>query len=284
MITGDKMAFIYPLPAIPAAKSGDIRMIPGNQMPAAVYDSGLLRSALAEAGVQNLLSKAQMVGCHFQQLIGIDILNGLFQAHDLRRNKSKSFIRARGTGVGQMLGLTDIDFDIHSLAALSDDHTAVDLFTGSYKHLAAVLGSEQSVGDCRAGLEGDQGTCLAIRDLALERGVTVENGIHDTVSLCIGHKIAAIADQTPGRDHESQAGIIPLQRGHIDQFSLALTQFLDDVAGKLLGHIDDAFLDRFQALSVFIIMINNFRLADGELISFTAHGLDQDGKMHGRRP
>ena len=85
MITGDKMAFIYPLPAISAAKSGDIRTIPGNQMPAAVYVSGLLRSALAEAGVQNLLSKAQMVGCHFQQLIGIDEFQSLLQAQDAGR-------------------------------------------------------------------------------------------------------------------------------------------------------------------------------------------------------
>ena len=75
--------------------------------------------ALSEAGIEDLLAKAQMVRSYLKKLICVNVFNGLLQAHDPGRNKAESLIRAGGAGVGQVLGLAYIDVDVNGLAALS---------------------------------------------------------------------------------------------------------------------------------------------------------------------
>ena len=178
-----------------------------------------------------------------------------------------------------MFSLADIDIDVHCLAALPHDHARIDFFAGSDEHLAAFLGPEQAICNSCTGLECDQGTGLAVGNLTLERRIAVENGIHDAISLGIRHEISAVADEAAGRDHEGQAGVISLQGSHIDQFALALSQLLDDIARKLFGDIDDALLDGLKPLSFFIIMIDDLCLADRKLISFAAHRLNKNGQV-----
>ena len=71
----------------------------------------------------------------------------LLQAHDLLRNQLQCLIGAGGTGVGQLLGLADIDLDILGLRVLADNHTGVNLLARSDKQGTALLCIEQTVGD-----------------------------------------------------------------------------------------------------------------------------------------
>lgn len=80
--------------------------------------SVLLRRTLAKTGIQDLFAEPEMMGRDFEELVRIHILDRLLQAHDLWRNEPQGFIRAGGPGIGQVLGLADIDIDIHCLAAL----------------------------------------------------------------------------------------------------------------------------------------------------------------------
>ena len=105
------------------------------------------RGALSEAGIEDLLAKAQMMRRNFEKLIGVHIFDGLLQAHDPGRNETERLIRAGRAGVGQVLGLADIDVDVDGLAALSHDHTCVDVVAGADKELAALLGVEEAVRD-----------------------------------------------------------------------------------------------------------------------------------------
>ena len=65
-------------------------------------------------------------------------------------------VRTGGAGVGQMLGLAYIDFDIICFGVLSDYHSGVYLLSGADKQGAAFLGAVQPVGDRFSGLKGDQ--------------------------------------------------------------------------------------------------------------------------------
>ena len=46
-----------------------------------------------------------------------------------------------------------------------------------------------------------------------------------------------------------------------------------------IGNIDEDFLHRLEKFAFFIMLVDNFRLADRKLISFTAHILDKDRQV-----
>ena len=94
-----------------------------------------------------------------------------------------------------MLGLADIAEDILALAGLADHHAGVHLGAGGDEQIAAFLRVKQTVCHGGPGLKGDQGTLLAIFDVALVRLVILEDGIHDAGSLGICQEGIMIADQ-----------------------------------------------------------------------------------------
>ena len=99
-----------------------------------------------------------------------------------------------------MLGLADIQFDVLRLCALADDHTGIYLFARSDEQGAAVLCVEEAISNRFAGFKCDQRSLAAVLQVSLVRAIAVEDCIHDTISLCISHKIATVADQSTGRD------------------------------------------------------------------------------------
>ena len=105
-----------------------------------------------------------MLRCDLKKLVRIDIFNGLFQAHEPGRDQSERLIGTGRTRVGQMFGLAHIDIDVHGLSALTDDHSGIYILAGADKELASFLSTEESVRDGCAGLEGDQGSLLAVCD------------------------------------------------------------------------------------------------------------------------
>ena len=233
----------------------------------------------SKTGIQDLLAKTQMIGGHFQKLIGIHIFDGLLKAHEPGRNKAKRFVRAGGARVGQVLGLANIYIDIHGFAALSDDHTGVNFFAGADEELSALLRIEEAVCYSSSRFESDQRTLFAVNDITFIRRIAVEDRVHNTVSLCIRKEIASVADQSPGRDGELESGVTAVDDPHVEQFALALTELLNDGSGEFLGNVYKAGLHRLKELSVFIFLVDDFGLADRKFIAFTAHCLDEDGEM-----
>ena len=81
------------------------------------------------------------------------------------------------TCVGQLLGLADIDLNVFSLRALSDDHTRIYLNTRSDEQSTSLLCIEQTVSNRLTSLKCDQGTGLTICDITFVLSVAVENCI-----------------------------------------------------------------------------------------------------------
>ena len=106
-----------------------------------------------------------------------------------------------------MLRLADIDLDILGLRGLADDHAAVYLLTRSDEEGSSRLCLEETIGDCLAGLEGDECAVVAIVHIALVLAVSVELSVQDTVTLGIGHELTTVTDETSGRNLELESGI-----------------------------------------------------------------------------
>ena len=235
--------------------------------------------ALSEAGIEDLLAKAQMVRSYLKKLICVNVFNGLLQAHDPGRDKAERLVCAGRAGIGQVLGLTDIYVDVNGLAALSHDHAGVDFIAGADEELAALLGVEESVSDGGSGLKSDQGTLLAVGDISLIRRIIVKYRVHNSVALGICEEISSVTDQAAGRNGELKSCVAAVDYAHIEQLAFALAEFLDDVAREFLRDIDEAGLHRLEELAVFIPLIDYFRLTDREFVSLAAHGLDQNGQV-----
>ena len=178
-----------------------------------------------------------------------------------------------------MLGLADVDVDIDGLAALADDHASVDFFTGADKELAAFLRAEQAVSDGRARLERDEGSLLAVGDVAFIRGIAVEDRVHDPVALRICQEVAPVADEASRRDRELQSCVAAVPDLHVEEFALALAELLDHGPGEFLGDIDEAGFHGLQELSVRVALVDDFRFCDREFISLAAHSLDEDREV-----
>ena len=94
----------------------------------------------------------------------------------------------------------------------------------------------------------------------------------------VGQELAAIAEQAAAGHTELDAGTA-VHHLHIHQDGLAGAQSGHDVALIGLRHVDDDALHGLHDLAVLLVG-QNVRGADLQLIAFAAHRLDQDGQMH----
>lgn len=106
--------------------------------------------------VQDALADAQVFGGDFQQLVGGQEFQAALQAELADGHQAQGIVAAGSAGVGQMLGLADVDGDILTGRGVADDLARVDFLACVDDQGAALLGVEQTVGDGVAGLEADQ--------------------------------------------------------------------------------------------------------------------------------
>ena len=78
-------------------------------------------------------------GCNLDQLVVLDEFEALFQAEDAWRDQLERFVGPSCTGVGDMLFLAYIHYNIFTLRADADDHAFIDFQAGADKHTATVL-------------------------------------------------------------------------------------------------------------------------------------------------
>ena len=178
-----------------------------------------------------------------------------------------------------MLGLADVELNILRFSALADDHTGINLGTGLDEEGTAVLGVEQTVGNGLAALKGDQGALFTELDISLIRSIAVEDGVHDTVTLGVGHEFPTVADESAGRNGELQTGVSAVVYAHSLQLTFPESQLLDDVSGELVRNIDVYKLHGLQFFTALVRMVDNLCLTYGKFITLTAHILDEDGQM-----
>ena len=81
----------------------------------AFYEEGLLHLALglhALLVVEDLLADAQVLGSDLQQLVLSKELEAALEAQLADGDEAQSVVRAGSTGIGQVLGLADVDIDV----------------------------------------------------------------------------------------------------------------------------------------------------------------------------
>ena len=116
---------------------------------------------------------------------------------------------------------------------------------------------------------------VPVLDVPFVGRVAVEDRVQDAVALGVRQELPPVADQAPGGDGELQPGVGAAgDAAHVPQLPFALAQLLDDRPGELVGHVDIGQFHGFRALAVLVRMVEDLRLADGELIALPAHVLD----------
>ena len=88
-----------------------------------------------------------------------------------------------------------------------------------------------------------------------------------------------IADETAGGNFKLETGIPVVGSAHVHEDALALGKLADDGAGVLLGDVNVALLNGLELLALFIVLVNNFRLADCKFVALAAHHFDENGEM-----
>ena len=89
--------------------------------------------------VQDLLADAQIFRSDLQQLVLCQEFQAAFQAELANGDQAQSIIGAGCTGVGQVLGLADVDIHILAGSGVADDHALVDFFASAHQQGAALL-------------------------------------------------------------------------------------------------------------------------------------------------
>ena len=126
-------------------------------------------------------------------------------------------------------------------------------------HRTTIFQVPKREGDCFTLLHGDQNARMAPLDLALVRGVFVEDAVHDRGAARVGQQLTLITDQAACRRMENHARTTDTRRAHVQHVGLALGQFLHDHAGMLVIHIDDDFLDWLKLLAVRAFLHHDLR-------------------------
>ena len=200
--------------------------------------------------VEDLLADAQVLGSDLQQLIRSEELKAALKAQLADGDEAQGVVRAGRTGIGQVLGLADVDVHILAGSGVADDHALVDLLARAHQKGAALLGVEQAVGDGLAGLEADQRAGGAVGDHAGPDIVAVKDLVDDALTVGIGQELVAVAEQAAAGHTELQTHAVGAQRLHLLQDGLALAQTGHDSALILGRDVDDDVLHRLVGLAV----------------------------------
>ena len=238
---------------------------------------GVLSRPSARRVIEDGFAETDVLRRDFDELVFLDVFQGLLKAQNARRRQPDRLVGRRGPHVRDVLLLAWVDVDVQFAGVLADNHAFINHLAWRDEHRAAILQRIDAVARRLALLESDQGAMLAAFHVAFVRRVAMENVAHDAVALRAGQKLRTEADEAARRNDEFHAHIA-VALVHVGKLRLALAQKLHDRAHVFLRHFDGQVFHRLALLPV-DGFVDNFRLADLQLIAFAAHGLDQDGKM-----
>ena len=144
--------------------------------------------------IENSFAEAQGFGGDFQQFVFLYIRQALFQRQFPRRNEVNCLVFAGGSDVGQLFGLTRIDFQIVRFGVFTDNHTDINGNAGINKHRTAVLQFPQGVSDGGSAFGGNQNTVAAAFDLAVIRFIALKEAVHYAGAAGVGQKFRMVSD------------------------------------------------------------------------------------------
>src|SRR4028119_1441463 len=155
--------------------------------------------------IQEALPQPDALRRHLDQLVVLDVGDGLFQGHALGRGEADAFVlAAAGAEVGELLGFQGVDLEVLGLGVLADDYAFVELLSGRDEEDAALLQRVQRIGDGLALLHRDEDAVLAALDRALPGAVFLEQAVHDAGAARVGEELAVIADEAARRGREGE--------------------------------------------------------------------------------
>ena len=105
----------------------------------------------------------------------------------------------------------------------------------------------------------------------------MEDMVHDAIALRAREKLRTETDETTRWNRELKAHIA-CRLFHIGKLRLAHTETFHDSPHVFLWNFDGQVLNRLTKLTI-DGFVDDFRLANLQLVAFAAHLLDQDGKM-----
>src|SRR5579859_4516379 len=91
--------------------------------------SVFLDALFPERWIEHLLAQTNGLGRHFDQLVFLDVGDGLFEGRAARRGEADGLVLARGPHIGELLGFYRVDVEVVASAVFADDHALIGLFT-----------------------------------------------------------------------------------------------------------------------------------------------------------
>ena len=89
--------------------------------------------------IQIPFAQADGLGCHLDQLIIINIGNGLFQRHLNRRGQPDRIIGSRRADIGELFALKRVYLKVIISAMFSDNHALINRHLRADKHTAPLF-------------------------------------------------------------------------------------------------------------------------------------------------
>ena len=144
--------------------------------------------------VENGLADAHRLRGDLDEFVFLDVFEAFFEGHDDLGNDARLVVGTRGTDIGELLGLANVDDEVVVVNVFADDLTHVDVLTGIDEELASILQLVDGVGIGIARLEGYHGTVDATLDVALEGLILLEAMGHDGLALRSSEHIGTQSD------------------------------------------------------------------------------------------
>ena len=189
------------------------------------------------------------------------------------RHQPDRYVGSRSAHVGQLLLAHNIDIEIGVFGVLADDHAFVNVNARADEECAALLEIVESVRCRKPSSVGDQRAGWAMRDFSLPLDVAIKQRVHDNRAARVGQQRAAQTDQAAAGHAEFDAHASIAMIVHIGDFAFAR-------ADKFFGNIDGEVFDRFHQFASFSVVLgDNLRLADHQLVAFAPHHLNQNREL-----
>src|SRR3954469_18774338 len=125
------------------------------------------------------LPEPDRFGCHLDELVAADELDGRLERHRTRRRQSKRLVVGVRADVRELLLFRRVDVHVARAAVLADDHPLVDVLAGADEELGPLLQVEQPVRVRDAGPIAHQHAVGPVGDLARPRAVALADLVEE---------------------------------------------------------------------------------------------------------
>jgi len=153
-----------------------------------------------------------MVGSHFNELIVLDKVDGLFKGESTWRSENNVLVAAGSSDVGELLAADQVDYEIVVAGIFTDDHPFVYLVAGIDEKGTPLLDAKTGIGSDLAGAIGDEDAIGSAGDIAFVGTVAIKDGRQDPQTTGGGEKIVSVAHETARGNQEFNAGDIVFVR------------------------------------------------------------------------